>query len=239
MTPMFGAKILLRAEHRVARTRLGGASRRPGDAIGDRLEHADVQAVMKPAGELRGAEDRGNVRRCLVAVVAVELRRAPDAPRIEQSLAAAVHDAAVEPIVVEPSPLDEEGPPLLEEGLECTEVDDRRIRLDLAKIGIHGCVEREVWRDPVFDVGSRGQLLRAIPPVFECTLPTGCRNRRAFRDDVRHDLEPVERGDVANSFETPELRGDPALRLAKERPARPLLVALDVAPHGESEDVIR
>ena len=61
------------------------------------------------------------------------LRRAADAPRVEQVVAAVV---AVRVEAEVAGSLDEERPPLVEERLERRQVDDRRIGLDLAEVRV-------------------------------------------------------------------------------------------------------
>src|SRR2546422_9931773 len=74
----------------------------------------------QPARQLRGSVDRGGRRRARLAVV--ERGRAPDAPRVKQPLAVAVHLAAIHVKTEDARALDEKGPPFLKERLECREL---------------------------------------------------------------------------------------------------------------------
>ena len=50
--------------------------------------------------------------------------------------------------------LDEERAPLVEDRLERREVHDRRIRFDLAEVGIDRRVQREVRPEPVLEIAA-------------------------------------------------------------------------------------
>src|SRR5258705_8947158 len=96
-------------------------------AVGERGEHAERRAPCHATGELARAEDARRTRDVhTVGGEAGELRVAPDAPRVEELL-------RVRTELEDRHPLEEEGAPLLEEGLECGEVELRGIRLDLAE----------------------------------------------------------------------------------------------------------
>ncbi len=76
----------------------------------------------------------------------ISLRRPADAARIEQAGAVAVVAVHVE--AERAGALDEERPPLREEGLERIEVDDRRIGFDLAEVGVRRGRQREARASP-------------------------------------------------------------------------------------------
>src|SRR6185503_21218485 len=94
------------------------------------------------------------------------LRRPPDAAAVEERERRDVAaEETVEPAEAEgTASLDEEGPPLREEGLERRQVDDRRIHFDLAEVGVDGRVEREVGRQQVLEIGT-GPRIGVLLPV--------------------------------------------------------------------------
>ncbi len=53
--------------------------------------------------------------------------------------------------------VEEERPPLGEEGLDVAQVDDRRIDFDLAEIGVDCAVERQVAGHAPLQVDARGR----------------------------------------------------------------------------------
>src|SRR5439155_6487758 len=76
-----------------------------------------------------------------------------------KNCAAVVDGSAVHVEPKDPGALDEEGAPLLEERLERSEVEHRRIGFDLPEIGIDRGIEGEVRSEPVLQVGAAGHLL--------------------------------------------------------------------------------
>ena len=91
-------QLLAHAAHEVVGQRLhglrelgltGGGEIARGFASGHRVEHADGVAAAGAAGDLRGAEDGGVVRRIdvrgLIVHPSVELRRPADAPRVQHA----------------------------------------------------------------------------------------------------------------------------------------------------------
>src|SRR5262249_32982062 len=107
--------------------------------------HDADRELPDAARQLPGAEDRRLRGIRGVDVVAARqdagaLRCAADAARIEQR-ARAVPAVGVE--AEGAGSLDEERPALVEEGLERREVDDGRIRFDLAEVGVERRGERE------------------------------------------------------------------------------------------------
>ena len=206
--------------------RAGGA----GDVVGDRVEDAEGEAPRQAAGDLAGAQDPGRGGRRRVAVVVGELRRAPDPAGVEQALAgvAVHHHDAVHPEREQPLALDEEGSPLLEEGLERAEVELRRVGLDLAEVGVHRRVEQEVGGDPVLEVAPDGELLVSRVAVRRC--PLDVLGQHVGRDlGVARAREPLESGQLA------ELRGEARARRSVEGPGDGLAVALDDPPDQEAE----
>ena len=154
------AEILLRPHHGV----VGGGLHRFAEwargALRNGIEDTDSLSARQPARQLRGSVDRGGRRRARLAVV--ELGRAPDAPRVKQPLAVAVHLAAIHIKAEDARALDEKWPSFLKERLECREVEHRGILLHLPEVGVHGRIEREVRRDSVLQVGTAGDFLRPI-----------------------------------------------------------------------------
>ena len=150
-------EILLRSHHRVVGGRLHSPVERACGALGDRVEDADGLAAPEAAGQLRCAVDGRRSGRFWVAVA--ELRRAADAPRVEQAFAVTVHLVAIDVEPKDPRALDEERPPFLEERLEDGEVEHRRIRFHLPEVGVHRAIERQVRRETVLQVRARSEFL--------------------------------------------------------------------------------
>ncbi len=127
---------------------------------GDRSQRANGEPRGRPSGQLRGAEDRGVVRDVVEerAVGGAAVRPAPDPAAVEE-LVPPAREAEVEHAGV----LHEERTPLLEERLERRQVDDGRVRLDLAEVRVDGGVERERRTEPVAqvdaDAGVRGRAV--------------------------------------------------------------------------------
>jgi hypothetical protein len=101
--------------------------------------------------------------------------RGADAPRVEILRTLAAEQLA---------PLGEEGPALVEEGLERTEVHLGRIGLDLAEIGVHRRVEREVRAHAQLGVESHA----AVPGVIQRVRGGRAGAVRRIAGDVRHEL---------------------------------------------------
>ena len=175
-------ELLVAARHRVVR---GGLQRAGGadHVVGHGVEKAEVEPVAQTAGDLGGTDDPGRLGRRLVTVLVGELRRPADAPGVEQPLSgvAVHHHDAVHREGEQSLGLHEEGPPLLEEGLEGAEVEHRGIGLDLAEVGVHGGVQQDVGRDPVLEVAADGDVLIARVAV-------GRRTRLVSGEHVRDDL---------------------------------------------------
>ena len=159
-----------------------------------------VERRQRPAGgdaprDLRRPEDPavvGDVREPLRAGRGVRaarsLRLPPDAPRVEEARVRDVvaEEAAHAPVREEAPALDEEGPPLLEVGLERRQVHDRRVHLHLAEVGVHRAGQREVRRQQVLEVGAHPGVVLA-----RMAEGIGGRDRRVVRrapDDVREEL---------------------------------------------------
>src|SRR5688500_13195657 len=116
---------------------------------GERVERAEVPRAHL-AGEFGRAEDvRAGGRNAVVGIGHAPLRRPADSTAVEEISPAPIETPeivrAAEAEVREDGPsFDEEGTPLLEEGLDVAQVDDGGIHLHLPEIGIDGGVEREV-----------------------------------------------------------------------------------------------
>src|ERR1041385_1037654 len=181
-------QVLLYPHGGVIRYRLHRPVERSSLASCDGVQHAQGLPAWKTSGHLRRAVDRGCRRGVRGAVI--ELRGAPDAPRVKQALAgvAVVDGAAIHVEPKDPGPLDEKGTPLLKERFERGQVEHRRIRLDLSKVGVDRRVERKAWRNPVAYIGTRSQLLRAIEGS------AGQRLGYVLRQEVGREFGPPRRG---------------------------------------------
>ncbi len=130
------------------------------------------------------------------------MRAAADAPAV-QELVAPAREAEVEDLGV----LDEERPPLLEEGLEGGQVDHRGVRLDLPEVRVDGGVEREGGAEAEPEVGAHARAGR--PPVEERILGVGGTLVVAAQH-VRAGLDAPDRAGHAHVGEGAELADEPA-----------------------------
>src|SRR2546430_13000480 len=106
----------------------------------------------------------------------------------------------------------------------------RSVGFHLPEVGVEGGVEREVRGDAVFQVAARRQVLR----------PTYARLgelRHVLGHHVGCGFEPARRLEVDQPADLTELRHKTRLRLAEQRPAHPLGVAVQVPVDRESEGV--
>ena len=129
--------------------------------------------VANPPGDLRRTDDGrgvGHLREFVVRGVGRALRRAADAPRVEQARAVPVVAVHVE--AERAGALDEERPPLREECFEGVEVDDGGVCLDLTEIRVGGGGKRQTWGDGILQV--QAHATRPGP----ANAPACCRPRR-------------------------------------------------------------
>ena len=141
---------------------------------------------------------------------------ASDASAVEQLVPAArkveVEDARV---------FHEEWAALVEERLECRQVDDRRVRLDLPEVGVDRSVQRECRPEAVAQIHS------------ETTTGGGAVEKRITIDggtivqvahDVRQCLETPRRARDVHAFHTPHLTDHAPLQPRHQRVVRLLVV---------------
>ena len=190
--------------------------------FGDRVDHADGDAIREPAGELGGAGDMGE---CGIVRRRPELRRAADAARVEDPLAGAA-------AAIQAGSLLEERPALIEPDLECRQVEHRGIGLHLSEIRVHGGVEGEVRREPGLHVEPDGGPAHAA-------VAGGRRLGDVLRHRVGQQLEVPRRSDAGNAAERAELRDERIDRCPVHRPRVALVEACDVPPDAEAEFVRR
>ncbi len=226
-----GAVVLVEPDHRVVRGRLDGLAVHAGHLLRDGVERAEPQASRQAAGELGGAVDRREGRRCRVPVHARERRRAPDAAAVEQALAAAVHGVAVHGHLEHAPAGHEERAPLREERLVGRQVQHAGIRLHLAEVRVDGGVQCQVGRHAVLEVGADGEILIASEVV-------ALDARAVLGDDIRRGLQPPGRLQVVEPGDLGELRDQAGRRLAEQGPGDPLVVAIEVPINGEAERVL-
>jgi hypothetical protein len=196
----------------------------------DGIQRPDREPARQAAGQLRGAEDGGECGRRRVGIDAFQLGLAADAPRVDESLAgiAVVDRRAVDVELKLPGALHEERPLLAEERLEGREIEHAGVRFNLAEVGIDRRVELQVRSHTVLQVGAGGELLLAADR-------RGLELRDVLRDDVRRRLEAARGLEVVQVGDLAELRHEPRLRLAEQRPRDALRIAIEIAVHGESE----
>ncbi len=202
------AQVLAQPHHAVVGGRLDGRVAHARDVLSHGVERADGHPAGQAPGELGRAEDPGEGGRGGVLVRARQLGRAPDAAGVDQTLsrAAVVHRRAVHVVAKDPRPLHKERSLLLEKGLERREVEDARIGLNLAEVGIDRGVEGQVRRDPVLQVAAQGHVLRT----------TDARRgelRHVLRHHVGGGLEPAWGLEVVEPVDVAELRYEPCLGL--------------------------
>ena len=170
----------------------------------------------------------GIVRVLVVSGVGRALRRAADAPRVEQARAVPVVAVHVE--AERAGALDEERPPLREECFEGVEVDDGRVGLDLAEVRIGRGRQGEARGHRVLQVEAhRGARIRRM------------RQRVAFLDvvrldsahRVRHQLEALRGAAQPDAAHLRELRHEPVGVARQQRPGGDLVEARDLADDGK------
>ena len=162
------AQVALQAAHEVVGQRLdlvavAQAARRVEHgaplARRERVQDADRPAACVPAAQLRRAQD-GAVRRGIgkLSLIRVHraLRRLTDAPRVEElrAIAQLGEPAAVPREPEDVAAFDEERTLLLELHFELREVDEGRVQLHLAEIGVDGGVEREARGHAVLEIAA-------------------------------------------------------------------------------------
>src|SRR5436309_3303614 len=207
------AVILRQPQHAVVRERLDGGAAL-GRALGDPLNGTDREPTGQAARDLRGTQDA----RGIVA----------DPPRVEQPFTATVHDVAVHTEIEDARSFHEERAPLLIERLEGREIDDRRVRLDLAEVGVYGRIDGDVRSDAVFDVRTPIILLVALES----------RGRQVLGDRVRGDFQPPRCRETIETDDVTELRNEAAARDSVQRPTDALAaVPVDAAPDREAKRV--
>jgi hypothetical protein len=207
-----------------------------GLLAGHRVQHADGVALLRAAGDLRGADDRrvlGHVReRGLVAHPAVELWRAADAPGIERAQAGrvaaehATHAAEAE----RAGAGNEEGSLLRVVCLERAQVEGRRVHLHLAEVRVQRRVQRQVGREQHLDVAAGGQARGLAVVVGVARRRIG---ERAARHDVRHELHLSWLARNGQPLQPAVERRSARRVLAPERPHVVLVPPVDVAPDLE------
>ena len=191
------AEFLLQARHAVSRRRRddGAAKRARGRierarrfAPRDGRQDAQRRPAGKPARDLGCAQD-GRVLGTVDEVAARVARwTRANPPGIEVA-----RPVAAQQLVA----LGEEGPALVEEDLERREVDDRRIGLDLAEVGVDGAVERNVGTETHLEVraGAGREIGAAVERVRRGDVALQARVRRR----VRHQFEAARRLDPLNA----------------------------------------
>ena len=151
------------------------------------------------------------------------LGRSSDAARVEVLGRVAEPDVGARAAEVEDArPFHEKRPPLRQELLECGEVHERRIRLDLTEVGVDGGIERKVRGDAVLQVEPRAAEV-AVAVVKG--IPGSGAVVRAAAEAVRQQLQPSRGGDVAQADQVTEARRVPRLGLLLEYPLGELVLA--------------
>ena len=201
-------------------------------ALGQGADRADGEALSDLAGHLGRAQDGrpiGHVRRAGPGIAA--LRRPADAAAVEEDrIGPAVGlvgvGAAPAEIVEDARALDEERPLLLVIGLLVADVDDRRIDLDLAEIGIDGQVQGQVALQSGLEVEAR--VGSPFPAGAERIARHDRLDVRAARGEGR-DLQPPAAVDIPDPDQVGEPGNHPALLLGPPGQPGRFVLALDDA----------
>jgi hypothetical protein len=206
-----------------------------------RLEQTDAPAVLRLAGQLAGAQDGGRARTIDELSTRTPLRRPSDPPRIEDGRLRSVEPpeavrAAPPEVIEDVGPLDEEGALLLEEGLESGEVDDGGIDFYLAEVRVHGAVERQVARHPIFQIHSAGAEQPGA--VVEGIPGRGGRDVLGAARSIRKQLQCAMRRDAVEAVEMPHARRQPAFGLRHVDEPRALVLSLDIPLGVDAERVV-
>ena len=156
------------------------------------------------------------------------MRLTPDAPRVEErssAIAVLAHHLA-EPEYVRP--LEKEGPLLGKRGLECAQVDDRRVHFDLPEIRIDRCAQGQPARQAVLEIRSGGRP--GVVGLVEWIQDVPGRARE-LRAHVRHELDALRRGEVDQSAELSEPRDERPVLRRPRRPRVTFIAPRDIALH--------
>ena len=225
------AHLLRDASDEIVGPRLDGLTQRADLALRHCLHESDREPVLRAARELRRTDDRGARGEKRGCRRVSDFRRAADAARVEQPVAAS--HVALQVEAKNARTFDEERALFPVKRFKGGEIEHGGIRFDLPEIRIDGCVEREVRRDAVLQIRASGDLL--LPAVSQ----RGSSGRDVPGHRVRHHFEMARRAQPLDSRQLTELRRDARPIAADQRPAIALIEAGDVADDAESEDVAR
>ncbi len=241
-------ELLQPARHPVVGERLDlGARARAADvelrplARGERVERAEVPARAQLPGELGRAEDvRGERHVAVVGVGHLALRRAADAPAVEeQRLGPVEAPVVVRALVAEAEDarvLDEERALLLEERLDVREVHHRRVHLDLAEVGVRGGVERQLAPHAHAQVGApaRGVARAVVERVEDFVLEV-----LGLAGHVGQHLDRARGAQAVQTHQVGEARDEPALLLGRvDQEVRLVAPAREVAPEVDAPHLV-
>src|SRR5690606_33482894 len=110
-------------------------------------------------------------------------------------------------------------------GLVRTQVDHRRVSLDLPEVGQDGSVEGEVRPETHLQVAT--DLALEVPSIIEGIVGIAASIDRRSANHVRKKLDPVPDGQVADPSQLTEPRGPPLLRPRHENPVIILVLRWD------------
>ena len=198
-------------------------------ALGQGADDAQVEIAADLAGHLGRGQDGRPVGRIEESRAAGRtLGRAADAAAVEDLgivPAEGTVDVGAAPAEVEDArAFDEEGPLLLIIGLLVGDVDDGRIDLDLAEIGIDREVEGQIAAQPALEVEAAAGAEIAAGAEGVARLPGV---EIGLRQAEGRDLEPAARGDARKPGELGEVRDETAFLLGDPGEMALFVLALD------------
>ena len=197
------------------------------------VHEGDDPPRVRAAGNL-GRPENGRLSRLIderpsASAAGPERRTLPDAPGIEE--AQSFESAESE----QPRALDEEGAPLLEEGLEGGQVHHRRVRLHLTEVRVDRGVQRETAGEPVLQVQShRAPVHRAV--VERARRVRALVEARA-RHRVRKDLQALGPPHPLQPQQVSERRSQAALGGRSPCPVNRFSRVQDVAAEVDPPDL--
>ena len=156
-------------------------------------------------------------------------RTLPDPPGIEEA-------QPFEPAEAEETrPLDEEGTPLLEEGLEGGQVHHRGVGLHLAEVGVDGGVQGESAGETVLQVEPHRTAVHRA--VVEGACRVGALVVAGAGDRIWKDFKTFGPAHALQSQQVSEQRGQPGFRGRPPRPVHRLARMKDVTAEVDSPDL--
>src|SRR6266550_4966061 len=168
-------------------------------------ERAEGKTARSATSDFTGAEYLRLACGCRIAESITELRLTPDAPAVEEGIGRSIvpRQRKSEDVLS----LEKKRTPLGIERLECAEIENCRVSLDLTEIRIDRSGECEIGRESNACIGAAGHR----GALTECEAG---RARYGFRDNIGCEFHRMRRTTRINSLEITHLRYDAELRRA-------------------------